>query len=98
TPPARSMDNHILTWITFVPLIGMAVILCLPRNAIAAIKGVSLVATFVPLVLATMVYFGSFEKGASGYQLVERHDWISGIGAQYYLGLDGISLPLVWLT
>ena len=92
------MDNHILTWITFVPMIGMAVILFLPRTAIAAIKGVSLVATFVPLALATMVYFGMFEKGAAGYQLVERYDWIAGIGAQYHIGIDGLSLPLVWLT
>ena len=52
----------------------------------------------VSSVLATMVYFGMFEKGASGYQLVERHDWIAGIGAQYHIGIDGLSLPLVWLT
>jgi NADH-quinone oxidoreductase subunit M len=92
------MHTHILTWITFVPLIGMAVILCLPRNATAAIKGVSLVATFIPLVLATQVYFGMFDKTASGFQLVERASWIAGIKAQYFMGIDGISLSLVWLT
>jgi NADH-quinone oxidoreductase subunit M len=92
------MDNHILSWITFFPLIGMTVILFLPRTATAAIKGVSLVATFVPLVLATMVYFGMFQKDVSGYQLVERVDWISGLGAQYFVGIDGLALPLLWLT
>ena len=92
------MQDHILSWITFVPLIGMAVILCLPGKATGAIKAISLVATFVPLVLATQVYFGAFDKHAAGYQLVERADWIAGIQAQYFLGIDGLSLPLVWLT
>ena len=92
------MQSHMLSWIVFVPLIGMGLILCLPAKATAAIKGVSLVATFVPLVLATLVYFGMFDKSAAGYQLVERADWITGIQAQYYMGIDGLSLPLVWLT
>jgi NADH-quinone oxidoreductase subunit M len=92
------MQDHILSWIVFIPLIGMGVILCLPGKATAAIKGVSLVATFIPLVLATQVYFGMFDKGAGGYQLVERTNWIAGIQAQYYVGIDGLSLPLVWLT
>ena len=92
------MNDHILSWITFVPLIGMAIVVFLPRTATTAIKGVSLVATFLPLLLATIVYFGAFDKAASGYQLVERADWIRGIGAQYYVGIDGLSLPLVWLT
>src|SRR5687767_2638742 len=92
------MESHILSWITFLPLIGMAVILCLPKNATGAIKGVALLATGIPLVLATQVYFGMFDKGAAGYQLVERVDWIAGIRAQYFIGIDGLSLPLVWLT
>ena len=92
------MQDHILSWITFLPLIGMAAVLLLPSKATGAIRGVSLLATFVPLVLATQVYFGSFDKSASGYQLVERLDWIPAVGAQYYVGIDGLSLPLVWLT
>jgi NADH-quinone oxidoreductase subunit M len=92
------MQSHILSWITFIPLIGMAVILCLGKQSIAAIKGVALVATFIPLVLATIVYFGMFDTASADYQLVERFDWIPGISAQYFVGIDGLSLPLVWLT
>ncbi len=92
------MEAHILSWITFIPLIGMAVICALPKKSLGAIKGVSLVATAIPLVLATQVYFGLFDKTSAAYQLVERVDWISSIGAQYFVGIDGLSLPLVWLT
>ena len=92
------MDAHILTWITFIPLIGMTVILCLPKQATGAIKGVSLAATFLPLVLATRLYFNLFKKGTADFQFVEQAEWIKSIGAQYYVGVDGISLPLVFLT
>jgi NADH-quinone oxidoreductase subunit M len=94
------MTEHILTWITFIPLIGMIAVLLLPRTNVAAIKIVSLVATGIPLVLATWVYFGLFDKGEAGLQLVERLPWIDaeGLGIFYYVGVDGLSLALVWLT
>ena len=65
------MQEHILSWITFLPLIGMGLILLVPRSNVAAVKGISMVATAIPLVLATWVYFGLFERGSDALQLVE---------------------------
>ena len=90
--------THVLTWITFLPFIAMALVLLVPKQNMSLIKGITAVGTFIPLVLATQIYFGTFDKTAVGYQLVERLDWIVGIKAQYYVGIDGLSLPLVWLT
>jgi NADH-quinone oxidoreductase subunit M len=105
------MQSQILTWITFLPLLGMAVILFLPKTAMTAIKGVSVVATFLAMVLATKLYFVDFaqksvaeieaSRGAGdilGAQFVQKVDWISAIGVQYYIGVDGLSVALVWLT
>jgi NADH-quinone oxidoreductase subunit M len=89
----------------------MAVILFLPKTAMTAIKGVSVVATFIAMVLATKLYFVDFahksvaeieaSRGAGdilGAQFVQKIDWISSIGVQYYIGVDGLSVALVWLT
>ena len=98
------MSHQILSWITFVPLIGMLVILLLPKTATSAIKGVSLAATAIPLVLATQLYF-QFEKytpeqfaamqSSTGdilaSQFVQKIEWISSIKAFYYVGVDGLS-------
>jgi NADH-quinone oxidoreductase subunit M len=92
------MQEHILSWITFVPLIGMAAILFLPGTAKSAIKAVSLAATAIPLVLATWLYFGLFDKTSGDLQFVENTAWIRTIGANYHLGVDGLSLALIWLT
>jgi len=93
------MDN-LLNLITFIPLLGMLVVCCLPKTATGLIKGVSLVATGIPLILATQLYFAYDPAlGADGgYAHVLNVEWIGVIGANYYIGIDGISLPLVWLT
>jgi NADH-quinone oxidoreductase subunit M len=91
--------EHILSWITFVPLIGMAVVICLPKGATGAIKSVSMVAAGISLVLATIAWFAyDASTGATGYAFVQEIPWISALGANYYVGMDGISLPLIWLT
>lgn len=92
------MQEHILSWITFIPLIGMALILCVPKTNTGLIKAISLAATGLPLVLATWLYFGLFQKSTAGPQFVQQLDWIQSIGAQYYVGVDGLSLALIWLT
>lgn len=40
----------------------------------------------------------NFDTTAAGLQLVERHGWIAPIGAEYLVGIDGLSLLLVILT
>ena len=92
------MTDHILSWICFLPFLGMAAILFVPKTNVSLVKTISLVATGIPLVLATWVYFGLFEKGTAELQLTERFSWISSIKAEYFVGVDGLSLALVWLT
>ena len=92
------MTEHILSWITFIPLIGMTAILCVPRGNVALVKTLAMIATAIPLVLATWLYFGLFQRESAGLQYQEQIDWIAGIRAQYFVGVDGLSLPLVWLT
>jgi len=98
--PLTLTESTILTWITFIPLIGMVVIMCVPRQNMSLVKGIAGLATFIPLVLATMVYFGDFQTAANGYQLVQSMPWITAgeFKVNYTVGIDGLSLPLVWLT
>lgn len=47
---------------------------------------------------AAIVLWRNFDTAAPGLQLVERHAWIPAIGAEYLVGIDGLSLLLVLLT
>ncbi|MFT5288797.1 MAG: NADH-quinone oxidoreductase subunit M [Planctomycetota bacterium] len=92
------MSDQILTWITFLPLLGMTAILFVPKTNTAAVKAISLIFTGLPFLLATWLYFGLFDKTTAELQFVQQVDWIGSLNAQYFVGVDGLSLALIWLT
>jgi NADH-quinone oxidoreductase subunit M len=47
---------------------------------------------------AVFLLWRNFESGNAALQFVERHAWIPSIGAEYLVGIDGLSLLLVILT
>ncbi|MFN0207315.1 MAG: NuoM family protein [Planctomycetota bacterium] len=92
--------NHILSWITFFPLIGALLILCLPSAQRNLIRLVAVVSTGVPLGLSLLMWLKVFNSVSPEMQLVERVPWIN-VGnflVQYFVGVDGLSMPLVALT
>ena len=92
------MQEHILSWITFLPLLGMIAIMFVPKANTSLVKTIALVATGLPLVLATWLYFGLFDKTSGDLQMVERVGWIAALQVEYFVGVDGLSLALIWLT
>jgi NADH-quinone oxidoreductase subunit M len=101
----------ILTWITFLPVVGMILVLLLPKDNKSAMRWASLTFTVLQLVLAGVIY-ATFNRSlaginsADGMQFKEIHSWIDissvawfgRIHIDYFLGIDGISTPMVLLT
>jgi NADH-quinone oxidoreductase subunit M len=87
----------ILTFVTFLPVAGMIVLLALPGSRTKAIKIAANVLTGLEFA-ATLLILMRFDASVGEMQLVERLPWIKAVGAQYLLGVDGISLLLVLLT
>jgi len=58
---------------------------------------VALIFNSISLFYALMLW-QKFDASAPGLQLIERHTWIPSIGAEYLVGVDGLSLLLVLLT
>jgi NADH-quinone oxidoreductase subunit M len=91
------MIDHLLSLVLLTPLAGMLVLLLIPgsrKNTIRVCANAAGLAGF----LVSLLLLTRFDKNASGFQLVERADWIPSLGVQYLLGIDGISLLLVMLT
>ncbi len=95
-------QNMLLTLITFIPLLGMAAIFCIPKNKEEVIKTVAAAATLLPLVLAVFLYVGFDSETAgptlAGMKFVERYPWIPAFNIQYFLGVDGMSTPILLLS
>lgn len=91
------VPDHLLSWMIFFPLIGAGFILFVPKRYPTLMKYIALAATLPPLWWAANLYV-QFDRGATGFQYVEKVPWISAFNINYHLGIDGISVPMILLT
>src|ERR1700687_1344324 len=89
--------DHILTYMTFIPIAGALVVLCLPSAAHTLIRWAAAITTVPPLLLAIWLFF-NFDRSQAGFQFVEHYQWIPSFNIEYFVGVDGISITMVLLT
>ncbi|MBI4548888.1 MAG: NADH-quinone oxidoreductase subunit M [Ignavibacteriae bacterium] len=100
-----------LTWITFLPIVGMVIVLLLPKENKDAIRWTSAIFTGLQVVLAIIIYM-NFNRGMAGintqegFQFIEKATWIDiksvawfgRVQIEYFMGIDGLSVLMVILT
>ena len=91
------MNFPFLTLITFIPLVGVVIVALIPGNREREIKWFATIVSIIPLVLS-IVTWALYGQTGGGMQFVEEALWIPTLNAYYRMGVDGISLPLVFLT
>ena len=89
--------DQILSTLIALPLLGAILLLLVDEGRESLIKRLALAISCVNVLLSLVVY-QRFDPAVPGMQFVERAPWISTIGSSYFLGVDGISLPLLLLT
>ncbi len=88
----------ILSIITFLPLIGMALVLLTPSGASRrVIQWGSIAFSLIPLALSVLVWLG-YDQQQGGMQFQELATWFPQINSVYKVGVDGISLPMFVLN
>ena len=93
-----SDHNWVLTVGTFLPLVGVLIMLFIPKNEEALSKAVAIATAAATLAVGifTLVQF-NYDK-AETMQFAADAEWISVIKSSYLIGIDGISLPLYFLS
>ena len=89
--------THLLTWLIWLPVAGGLVLLVLGDSRAGVARWLALLVTLITLLLCVPLWQG-FDHSTAAFQYLERTTWIPQLHAQYYLGVDGISLPLIVLT
>ncbi|MEX0680032.1 MAG: NADH-quinone oxidoreductase subunit M [Balneolales bacterium] len=101
----------ILTWIVFLPILGMLIVLIVPDEKRDAIRWTAAAATGLQLLLSILL-IALFDRSALGindaasFQFIEQLSWIvveavpwvGRIEITYFLGIDGLSVLMVLLT
>ena len=93
-----SMTPNILSILIWLPILGGILILSTggDRNAQLARK-IALGFSGGTFLLSLSLY-ADFDTTTASMQFVERYQWIESLHIQYFLGVDGISMPLIILT
>jgi len=93
------MSWPILSFVTFLPLVGVLFILALRGDDETNARQTRLIALWTTVVtfLLSLLIWINFDPNAAGFQFVENRAWMGG-AATYRMGVDGISMPFVILT
>ncbi|VAW02010.1 NADH-ubiquinone oxidoreductase chain M, partial [hydrothermal vent metagenome] len=89
-----------LSLIVFLPVVGAAVVLAIPKAKEEALKWVALLFALATLALAVVLAVRFDYSAADTYQFGTAPDttWISAINANFHIAVDGISLPMIVLA
>jgi len=91
------MIKWLPTALTFIPLLFMFGVIFIPNDKQLAIKITTLVGT--GLVLLGAIYMvAAYDFARGGFQMAVKLPWISAIGANYNMAVDGISVPVIFLA
>jgi NADH-quinone oxidoreductase subunit M len=85
----------VLTTTTFLPLAGAALILIVRSERLA--RWLALATTLATVAVSAPLYV-YFDKASSDLQFVESAEWIPSLNIAYSMGVDGISLPFIFLA
>ncbi len=92
------MSNHLLSLTTFLPILGVLLLLFIPKDNKGVLRGVTVAVTVATFLVSLPIMLG-FQANAE-FQFMENMPWIAAgpFVMRYNVGIDGISLWLVMLT
>jgi len=90
--------SNLLSLTTFLPVLGVLLLLFIPKDSKGMLRNVAFATTVVTFLVSLPIMFG-FQSNAE-FQFVENVPWIAAgpFVMRYFVGIDGISLWLVILT
>lgn len=94
-------DWPILSIVTFLPLLGAALIFLFARGTDEVVarnsRWMALWTTLFTFVISLFLWF-RFDRGTADFQFVEKVAWFPEFNIGYHMGVDGISMMFVLLS
>lgn len=86
-----------LTLITFLPVVGILLVLLVPKDNKNIIRAIAAIFTGLQVIIAAWIFM-NFDRSNTGFQFIEQHKWIPSFNIEYFMGIDGLSVSMVLLT
>lgn len=92
-----TFDKISLTLAIFIPLVGMGIVLLIPKKNEFATKLTALITALATFGVGVGIT-ARYNIGHEGLQFAQNKSWIPLINARYEIGLDGIGGPMLLLS
>ncbi len=90
-------DWPLLSLVIWTPIIGGILVLFVGDERPGAVRKIALLVSILTFLL-TLPLYSEFNSDSYLMQFVERSSWIPAFNIEYFVGIDGISMPLILLT
>ena len=90
------MLHDLLSLTIWTPILAGIIVLCAGKNDNLA-RGLALIGAIIGLIFSLLVFI-HFNAEQSGLQFEELAPWITSLNINYHLGVDGISMPFLFLN
>jgi len=90
-------ESTLLTWIIFIPLLGIPVILAMPEERKQLIRWIATIVSGISFLVALYV-LSMFDQSNPGMQFQHHFVWIRTFNIEYFVGADGLSMMMIILT
>ncbi len=87
----------LLSILIFLPVVTGVILCLMSEGRKKALFSIALAGGVLTLVLSVYLWC-QFDTGSASLQFIERFSWISKLNIEYFLGVDGISVPLILLS
>jgi NADH-quinone oxidoreductase subunit M len=91
------MENYLLTYLLFTPLLGAVILLFFKEEQKNLIRWFAVAVSTVTFLISILI-FSKFDSSLSTFQFTEKIQWIKSLNISYSVGIDGISMLLILLT
>ena len=91
------LDSNVLFALVAIPFVWGIAVAFFPPESRQAIRMLSAAVSLVLFALSAYVFLG-YDNDAAGYQFTREFQWLDSLGIALAMGVDGISVPMVFLT
>ena len=92
------MENNLLSILIWLPVVAGVIVLATGDDQRADLARKLALGFSIIIFLLSIPLYTQFDSTTADMQFVEQYSWIDAFSIYYFIGVDGISMPLILLT
>ncbi|MEO6666784.1 MAG: NADH-quinone oxidoreductase subunit M [Nitrospiria bacterium] len=89
------LDQHLLSLILFAPFVGAAILIFVSGERLTLVRTIAAASSGISFAASVYLLYAFDYRGGAQFQFLEQYEWSKALGISFFLGVDGVAVPLV---